>query len=474
MSATLDDATQTMRKLLLHTPVVLHLKDSPAAASNLDEAVMKCSDEDKFLVTYSLLRLNLIPPKVLIFVNSIERCLQLKLFLDRFSVQSIVLNSELPSEARMSILHQFNSGDFNFLIATDELFEGILIKISFSYLRLCLDLGVDIKVPPVDMKQEPASTVEEVKEDEESSSDKQVVDVPDDEDGSDEDSEAENEEKDEDEDDEEEEEDGESDEEDADTSIVKEELDDEEVTTTKKSKKVKAIKEEDVKMEGDGDSKKDKKKKKKNRRSKSGKDTEYGVSRGLDFKDVKTVINFDFPTSTKSYVHRIGRTARGTAKGLALSLVSYEEEERLLKVESKRSLQIKDFGLQLKAIEQFRYRCEDVLLSIKASHVKKARAAVVRREIIASTKLKQHFKENPREKEILKAVHSKAALPNTLNQGQGLRSIPNYLVSQQIAGNVNNPVPVTANKKRKYAPKGKRNDPVLYGASKKKKNKAQF
>jgi ATP-dependent RNA helicase DDX56/DBP9 len=45
----------------------------------------------------------------------------------------------------------------------------------------------------------------------------------------------------------------------------------------------------------------------------------YGVSRGIDFKGVAFVVNFDFPASASAYTHRIGRTARGGASGTALS-----------------------------------------------------------------------------------------------------------------------------------------------------------
>ena len=41
------------------------------------------------------------------------------------------------------------------------------------------------------------------------------------------------------------------------------------------------------------------------------------AARGLDVKDVKEVVNFDFPSSVEDYVHRIGRTGRAGAKGKA-------------------------------------------------------------------------------------------------------------------------------------------------------------
>lgn len=46
------------------------------------------------------------------------------------------------------------------------------------------------------------------------------------------------------------------------------------------------------------------------------KDKEYGVSRGIDFKDVDAVINFDFPATARAYTHRAGRTARANKSGM--------------------------------------------------------------------------------------------------------------------------------------------------------------
>ena len=75
----------------------------------------------------------------------------------------------------------------------------------------------------------------------------------------------------------------------------------------------------------------DEKQKKSNKRSRKS-DGEYGVSRGLDFRGVSFVVNFDLPTSPESYTHRIGRTARGGANGVALTLMdgTKKEEEEML------------------------------------------------------------------------------------------------------------------------------------------------
>ena len=41
------------------------------------------------------------------------------------------------------------------------------------------------------------------------------------------------------------------------------------------------------------------------------------MSRGIDFKTVNSVLNFDFPTSLISYIHRVGRTGRAGRAGTA-------------------------------------------------------------------------------------------------------------------------------------------------------------
>ena len=52
-------------------------------------------------------------------------------------------------------------------------------------------------------------------------------------------------------------------------------------------------------------------------------------ARGIDGPNVDYVINYDVPDEAENYVHRIGRTGRGTKKGVAISFCSSEEKERL-------------------------------------------------------------------------------------------------------------------------------------------------
>jgi superfamily II DNA/RNA helicase len=57
------------------------------------------------------------------------------------------------------------------------------------------------------------------------------------------------------------------------------------------------------------------------------------AARGLDVQTVSHVINFDFPQSGDDYVHRIGRTGRAGAKGIALSFASPKDRNLLRQIE---------------------------------------------------------------------------------------------------------------------------------------------
>lgn len=57
------------------------------------------------------------------------------------------------------------------------------------------------------------------------------------------------------------------------------------------------------------------------------------AARGLDISDLPMVINYEIPSAPEDYVHRIGRTGRAGASGVAISLVCEDEEKYLAEIE---------------------------------------------------------------------------------------------------------------------------------------------
>lgn len=137
-------------------------------------------------------------------------------------------------------------------------------------------------------------------------------------------------------------------------------------------------------------------------------DKEYGVVRGVDFIDVSCVLNFDLPSSSRAYTHRVGRTARAGRTGMALSFVVPKEEwgkdkvvgylesakhdeavfARVEKDQAARGSKIKDYKFDMKQVEAFRYRMEDALRAVTRNAIKEARLKELKAEILNSDKLK--------------------------------------------------------------------------------------
>ncbi len=64
------------------------------------------------------------------------------------------------------------------------------------------------------------------------------------------------------------------------------------------------------------------------------------AARGLHIDDVSHVYNYDIPTDSKQYIHRIGRTARAGKEGKAISLLSMRDYDNFNNVLRDRSLEI--------------------------------------------------------------------------------------------------------------------------------------
>ena len=57
------------------------------------------------------------------------------------------------------------------------------------------------------------------------------------------------------------------------------------------------------------------------------------ASRGIDVPGIQHVVNFDVPESVEEYIHRAGRTARGTASGLVSTIATWKDKSMLRDIE---------------------------------------------------------------------------------------------------------------------------------------------
>jgi len=71
------------------------------------------------------------------------------------------------------------------------------------------------------------------------------------------------------------------------------------------------------------------------------------ASRGLDFKDMEYVINFEIPLNFENYVHRVGRIGRANKRGISYSLCSLDERKLWKKIELENKYPIKTYMHEL-------------------------------------------------------------------------------------------------------------------------------
>ncbi|GAB7362822.1 hypothetical protein MBLNU230_g3125t1 [Neophaeotheca triangularis] len=172
-------------------------------------------------------------------------------------------------------------------------------------------------------------------------------------------------------------------------------------------------------------------------------DREFGISRGIDFRNVACVLNFDLPATSKSYTHRIGRTARAGQTGMALSFVvpkelyrkhkptsipQCENDEKVLEKvrqkQEKTGAELEEWQFDMSKLEGFRYRMADALRSVTRIAIREARTRELRQELIKSEKLKRHFEENPEELRHLR--HDTES--HAVRQFPHLKHVPDYLL----------------------------------------------
>lgn len=173
---------------------------------------------------------------------------------------------------------------------------------------------------------------------------------------------------------------------------------------------------------------------------------ESGVSRGIDFRDVKCILNFDLPKNGKVYTHRIGRTARAGSSGTVLSFVVPEKlnnfsktasahlgdekkAEAIITSQAEEGLEVKPFKFDMKQVNAFRYRMDDAFRAVTRSAVTEARLKELRHEVMESDKLRRHFEEHPADLQ-----HLRHDLTLGTRRQPHLKHVPKYLLAATEPG----------------------------------------
>ncbi|TIA69079.1 hypothetical protein E3P91_03786 [Wallemia ichthyophaga] len=403
MSATMTSDVDKLRGMVLRNPAILTLRDDEDGSSNLKQYYVKCPENDKYLLTYVILKLKLIKGKVIMFVNSVERGFKLRLFLEAFGIRAVVLNRELPINSRFHIVQEFNKGVYDYMIATDE-------------------------AGAFDQQEEDDEESDESEDDENSSSDedddvdKEIDAVL-----------------------------SSADEEDAAVAIPS-------AAAPKKRKREKGKEKEDSKDTKESKKAKTTKKGEKEFGVSRGIDF-VDVACVVNFDLPKNMSSYVHRVGRTA---RAGRTGISLSFVVDNEKKSKRNEEKFWKRIAKRQESkggVHNWDFDWKQVEGFKYRVSDALRMVTPHAVREARVKELKNEILNNDKLKAHFEDNPNDYEFLK--HDKPLHP--MRQQPHLKHVPGYLmpriagVKQPTTPNLN-PDKIGFNKRNKN--KQKKKDPL--------------
>ncbi|CAF0736015.1 unnamed protein product [Rotaria sordida] len=123
ISATLNDDVLQLKQLFLHNPVKINQNDDYSTIlpdnKQLLQYYIYCEHDQKFILIITILKLQLLIGRTILFVNSVEQAYRLKLLMEQFHIKTCLLNSELPMDSRLHIVQQYNDGLYDIMIATD-------------------------------------------------------------------------------------------------------------------------------------------------------------------------------------------------------------------------------------------------------------------------------------------------------------------------------------------------------------------
>uniref|UniRef100_A0A7S3CMN0 RNA helicase n=1 Tax=Strombidium rassoulzadegani TaxID=1082188 RepID=A0A7S3CMN0_9SPIT len=106
------------------------------------------------------------------------------------------------------------------------------------------------------------------------------------------------------------------------------------------------------------------------------------MSRGIDFKTVNEVLNYDFPQSLVSYIHRIGRTGRGGREGKATTYFTDDDKQFLRTIANvmhKSGQEVQDWMLKLPQCETREWKRVEKVPTVRKIITSRPKANVPKR-----------------------------------------------------------------------------------------------
>ncbi|SBS98583.1 ATP-dependent RNA helicase DBP9, putative [Plasmodium ovale] len=134
---------------------------------------------------------------------------------------------------------------------------------------------------------------------------------------------------------------------------------------------------------------------------------DFLYNRGLDFKSVTCVVNFDMPEDKETFIHRIGRTCRLNKIGTIISLVheNKEEEKKIINRIKKENICIMSKkNIHPNKIEAFRYRVESTLGKCTYKKIKFLIQKELLYQSLKSSQLKEFFTLHVNEKKNINKI----------------------------------------------------------------------
>lgn len=124
------------------------------------------------------------------------------------------------------------------------------------------------------------------------------------------------------------------------------------------------------------------------------------AARGVDVEGVTHVINYDLPSDTESYIHRVGRTGRAGQEGIAITFVSPRQRGIMVKIEKaiKQKIEEKIFSTHKKEAKPRKVNNQKDGLQIETPAKERKKPAATPTKSKLSTKDKQKIKPGYKKK----------------------------------------------------------------------------